>query len=101
MSSKTICDIYRSPKKEGLYLYVPKLKGLADVPDALLTMFGKPELAFALVLTPEKKLAKEDITKVLSDLSEKGYFLQLPAIEQDDAMQAIAQHNNKLSSKPS
>ncbi len=97
MSDKTICDIYRSPKKEGLYLYVPKAKGLSDVPEPLLTMFGKPELAFTLVLTPEKKLAKEDITKVLSGLSEKGYFLQLPIVEQDDAMQAIAQHNSKLS----
>ncbi|HEY7773920.1 MAG TPA: YcgL domain-containing protein [Marinagarivorans sp.] len=93
---KIICDIYRSPKKEGLYLYVPKQKGLADVPEALMGMFGKPLLAFSLLLTPEKKLGKEDIVKVLASLDEKGYFLQLPPSDQDDYMQDINQHNSKL-----
>ena len=93
---KTICDIYRSPKKDGLYLYVPKLKGLVDVPEPLLEMFGKPQLAFSFVLTPEKQLVKEDIVKVLASLSEKGYFLQLPPASEDDYMQAINQHNSKL-----
>lgn len=93
---KTICDIYRSPKKEGLYLYVPKIKGLADVPEPLLEMFGQPQLAFSMVLTPEKKLVKEDIAKVSASLSEKGYFLQLPPASEDDYMQAINQHNSKL-----
>ena len=97
MSDKLICDIYRSPKREALYLYVPKLKGLKEVPAALLDMFGKPELAFTMVLTPEKKLAKEDTAKVIEALREKNYFLQLPPVDNDDDyMQAIAQHNSKI-----
>jgi uncharacterized protein YcgL (UPF0745 family) len=75
---------------------VPKLKGLIDVPEALIEMFGKPELAFSLVLTPDKKLIKEDITKVLSALEDKGYFLQLPPVSDDDYMQTINRHNSKI-----
>ena len=96
-SDKIICDIYRSPKKDQLYLYVPKLQGLKGVPAALLEMFGTPALAFTMVLTVDKKLAKEDATKVMAALVEQGYFLQLPPVNDDDAyMQAIAQHNCKI-----
>ena len=91
MSEKVLCDIYRSPKKPELYLYVPKLKGLDDVPEQLLTMFGKPELAFSLLLTPERKLAKEDTAKVMESLQENGYFLQLPPVKEADYMDTIAQ----------
>lgn len=93
-----ICDIYRSSKKPDLYLYVPKQKGLKEVPAALLDLFGKPELAFSLLLTNERKLAKEDIELVLQSLKEKGYFLQLPRVENDEEMQRIAELNSKMSS---
>ncbi len=96
MSEKIICNIYRSTKRDGLYLYVPKAKDLVDVPEALLTMFGRPELAFSLLLTPERKLGKEDIQSVLNSLHEKGYFLQLPPVDNDDYMKAINQHNHKM-----
>lgn len=96
MNLKIVCDIYRSPKKENLYLYVPKAKGLTAVPEALLGMFGKPQHAFSLLLTPERKLGKEDIHSVLKALNEKGYFLQLPPVEADDEMTAIHQKNHKL-----
>lgn len=98
MIDKMICDIFRSSKKPDLYLYVPKQKGLKEVPAALLDLFGKPELAFSLLLTNERKLAKEDIELVLQSLKEKGYFLQLPRVENDEEMQRIAELNSKMSS---
>ena len=95
---KIICDIYRSPKKDQLYLYVPKTIGLKDVPEALLSMFGRPQFAFTMLLTPEKKLVKEDAAKVMAVLQEQGYFLQLPPVNNDDDyMLDIARHNSKLS----
>ena len=98
MNDKILCDIFRSTKKADLYLYVPKLKGLKDVPSPLLDLFGKPELAFSLLLTKERKLAKENIELVMQSLEEKGYFLQLPRVENDEEMQRIAELNSKLSS---
>ena len=80
---KRICSIYRSPKKNEMYLYVLKSDALARVPEGLLAGFGKPVHAFDLVLTPERALAREDITKVLANLGTQGYHLQMPPPEEE------------------
>lgn len=96
--TKVICDIYKSPKKEGLYVYVDKLKGLTRLPEALLTYFGEPQLALSLVLEPTRKLANADIDVVLKDIAEKGFYLQMPTNEEmDEYMLEISKKNSKLS----
>lgn len=92
---KIITSIYRSAKKEGMYLYVEKQKGLEPVPEALLELFGTPQHAMTLLITPERKLARADTAKVLAGLEEKGYYLQMPP-SGEDYMQSINQHNSKL-----
>ena len=93
---KKICTIYRSPKKEGMYLYVDKAQDLTRVPDALLKQFGKPEHAMVLLLHPERELANVDVMQVISDIDEKGFFLQMPPVQQDDYMKSIHEKNNKM-----
>lgn len=80
---KRICSIYRSPRKREMYLYVDKRDALERVPEGLLAAFGAPQHAFDLVLSPERKLAREDITKVLENLEKQGYHLQMPPPEDD------------------
>ncbi|QKZ06490.1 MULTISPECIES: YcgL domain-containing protein [Pseudomonas] len=80
---KRICSIYKSPRKNEMYLYVLKSDALARVPDGLLTVFGKPVHAFDMVLTPERTLAREDITQVLANLDSQGYHLQMPPPEEE------------------
>jgi uncharacterized protein YcgL (UPF0745 family) len=80
---KRICSIYKSPRKNEMYLYVLKSDALKRVPEGLLTVFGKPVLAFELVLTPERALAREDITQVLANLESQGYHLQMPPPEDE------------------
>ncbi|MGP4956101.1 YcgL domain-containing protein [Pseudomonas helleri] len=80
---KHICSIYRSPKRSGMYLYVLKAEALERVPETLLSGFGKPQHAFDLVLTPERTLVREDIGKVLENLKEQGYHLQMPPAEDE------------------
>jgi uncharacterized protein len=75
---KVIVSIYRSPKKEGMYLYVDKREGLERVPEPLLKQFGEAELAMTLLLTPERKLARVEAPKVLEAIGEQGFFLQMP-----------------------
>ncbi|EJN37355.1 hypothetical protein PMI38_03204 [Pseudomonas sp. GM84] len=75
---KRICSIYKSPRKNEMYLYVLKADGLERVPEGLLPFFGTPRHAFDLVLSPERKLAREDIAKVLENLDNQGYHLQMP-----------------------
>ena len=94
--SKTICIIYRSPKKEGMYLYVNKSEDLSRVPEALLARFGKPEHAMVLVLHPERELARVDVKQVLAELDEKGFFLQMPPSTDDEYMKAIHEKNTKM-----
>ncbi|MGY2292670.1 YcgL domain-containing protein [Pseudomonas sp. SDO528_S397] len=80
---KRICSIYRSPKRAGMYLYVLKSDALERVPEGLVAVFGKPQHAFDLVLTPERKLSQEDITQVLANLDKQGYHLQMPPAEDE------------------
>ena len=92
---KTLCDIYRSPRESEMYLYVSKQQGMQAVPEKLQELFGKPVHVTTLLLTPERKLARADVEKVLNALEEQGYYLQMPPVV-DDEMRAIAAQNTKL-----
>jgi uncharacterized protein YcgL (UPF0745 family) len=74
------CFIYKSLKKDQLYLYVDKKDDFSRVPEDLFNSFGRIEFVMDLELTPERKLAKEDAAKVLESLKTKGFFVQLPPI---------------------
>ena len=76
------CFIYKSLKKDYLYLYLAKKDDLSKVPDALLDHFGKMEFVMAMELSQERKLAKEDAGKVIESLSVQGFFVQLPPQKQ-------------------
>lgn len=80
---KRICSIYKSPRKNEMYLYVLRADALKRVPEALLAAFGVPQHAFDLVLLPGRALAREDISKVLENLDSQGYHLQMPPPEDD------------------
>ena len=80
---KRICSIYKSPRKNEMYLYVLKADALTRVPEGLLAVFGSPAHAFDLVLSPERQLAREDINKVLANIEAQGYHLQMPPAEDE------------------
>ncbi len=95
---KLITQIYRSRKEDGMYLYVKKEEGLTRIPDDLLKLFGKPEPAMVLVLTPEKKLAHAKVDLVMEQIEEKGFYLQLPPRDQqNEEAKQIRSKNSKLS----
>lgn len=80
---KRICSIYKSPRKNEMYLYVDKREALSRVPEALLAVFGAPKHTFDLVLSPERQLAREDINVVLENIEKQGFHLQMPPAEED------------------
>ncbi|PID42182.1 MAG: hypothetical protein CSB48_11675 [Proteobacteria bacterium] len=80
---RVICSVYKSTKKEGMYLYVDKKNKLDGLPEALLQLFGQPVQVVDFLLTPEKKLAEVEAGKVLGEIREKGYFLQMPPQEEN------------------
>lgn len=78
-----MCSVYRSPKKEGMYLYVPKATQMEGVPELLLEKFGVPQHAMDLLLRKDKPLAHADVEKVMDELADKGFYLQLPPAKED------------------
>ncbi len=72
---------FKSPKKQELYLFIPKEKGLESLADELLVMFGEPEHVIDFNLTPERKMPRCDAAKLYEAIQTKGYFMQMPPTE--------------------
>jgi len=85
--------IYKSLKKDELYLYLLKKDDFSEVPEPLLNSFGKIEFVMELEITPERKLAREDVAMVLASLQEKGFFVQVPPTITPNT---LVQKNSKL-----
>ena len=73
-----LCFIYKSLKKDYLYLYIAKQDDFSKVPAALLNSLGKLAFVMELELMPERKLATAEASKVIASLNEQGFFVQLP-----------------------
>lgn len=80
-NATVLCEVFRSPKKEGMYLYIDREEGLERVPEALLTVFGTPESALVFKLTVDRPLANASAPEVMAALSEQGFYLQMPPAE--------------------
>lgn len=78
----TPCYIYKSLKKNELYLYLREKDDFALLPDALYQSVQPIQLVMELALTPDRKLAREDAAKVIASLQDKGYFVQLPPMQE-------------------
>ena len=87
-----LCHIYRSNRKIDTYLYLVDKDDFSVIPGDLLRVFGEPEFSFSFNLTPGRELAREDTDKVLENLDNQGYHLQLQddvLVEQMLAMKAL------------
>ncbi|MDX1280251.1 YcgL domain-containing protein [Shewanella colwelliana] len=73
-----ICAVYKSRLKADSYLFVEKRNDFERVPEALMAMFGAPQLVMMLPLDKRQHLGLADINKVKVELEQKGYYLQLP-----------------------
>jgi uncharacterized protein YcgL (UPF0745 family) len=78
------CFVYRSLKKPGSFLFVAEKGEFSELPEALLNLFGQPEFSFEFLLTSERTLQIGDAQEILEKIEEQGFYLQLPA-EQEDA----------------
>lgn len=75
---KRVCQIFRSPRKPEMYLYVDKADGLLQVPEPLLAQFGEPQPVMVLALDADRKLARVQAAEVLDKIASQGFFLQMP-----------------------
>jgi uncharacterized protein len=84
MSETIHCHIYRSLRKDGLYLFLLEEADIERLPDAVKKGVGKLEKAMELDISPDRKLARSDPAEVIANLKAQGFHLQLPP--QDEAM---------------
>lgn len=81
--------IYRSPKKEEMYLYLLDKDGFEELEDSLQKVFGTPEFVMVLNLDKRDTLARVDIQAVREALSDQGYYLQMPPRPEDLADRSL------------
>lgn len=93
-----ICDIYRSSKRDEMYLYVARpaqqhqeqqhnqacaeedqpADPFVNVPESMQKAFGRATFVMQLELTEQRKLARVSTMRVLDALQTQGYFVQMP-----------------------
>ncbi len=86
--------VYRSSKKDGLYLYLPNTIDKCELPDAVSLQMGEPELALSFMLTSDRKLGQEDPATVISNIESQGFHIQMPR-DIEDQIATIAQQATK------
>jgi uncharacterized protein YcgL (UPF0745 family) len=82
------CYIYRCARKEDMYLYLAEKDDFSSVPQEIVRSLGNTEFAMELELSPDRKLASEDPTTVITHLSARGFHLQLPRETSVEAIMA-------------
>lgn len=74
-----IAYIYKSHRKDELYLYIVKKDDFSAVPQALYDSMGKqPIFVMEVKLSPERKLARENVETVIKNLANQGFHVQIP-----------------------
>ncbi len=64
--------------RDEMYLYIHEDKTIDDLPEDLIKMVKQLTHVIDLELTPERKLAREDVVQVMKNIKEKGFHLQMP-----------------------
>ncbi len=72
------CWVYRSSRKDAMYLYLAQEDDFENIPKPLLERFGQATLVMKIELHSGRTLAREEITKVMANLRKQGFHLQLP-----------------------
>ena len=78
MAETTHCYIYRSKRKDELYLFLAKEDDFECVPEEIRKNLGHMEKAMELDITPTSTLARSDAEQVIKNLKEHGFHIQLP-----------------------
>ncbi|ORU91058.1 MAG: hypothetical protein A6F72_00625 [Cycloclasticus sp. symbiont of Poecilosclerida sp. N] len=74
---KVACAIYKTSKRDGLYLYVKEQDNFSDVPEEVMAHFPVPEHVFDLELSASRPLIREDVFIVIENLQKQGFHLQM------------------------
>ena len=69
--------IYRCSRKPDMYIYLAEEDDFSNVPKEIFNSLGIISFAMELEINSDKKLAREDPEKVMANLKENSFHLQL------------------------
>ena len=75
--------VYKSLRKADTYVYLATRDDFARLPEPLRTQLGALQFVLEVALTPDRKLALEDVGVVRENLSLRGFHLQFPPTVED------------------
>jgi uncharacterized protein YcgL (UPF0745 family) len=70
--------VYKSLRKADTYVYLGARDDFARLPEPLRTQLGNLQFVLEVTLTPERKLARDDVAVVRENLVARGFHLQFP-----------------------
>lgn len=73
-----LCAIYKSAKKQGMYLYIAKRDQFDVLPESLRQIFGTPIFVMMFNLAGQKSLIQADNQQVMAQIQQQGFYLQMP-----------------------
>ncbi len=72
------CFVYKSLRKPDTYVFLRKQEGFDVLPPGLAEPLGNFAFVIELELSPQRKLAREDVNVVMANLLAQGFHLQFP-----------------------
>lgn len=72
------CFVYKSLRRADTYVYLRERDAFDLLPSSLATTLGPLTFVIELALSPERKLAREDVEAVIANLQGPGFHLQFP-----------------------
>ena len=70
--------VYKSQRKDDTYVYLAKRDGFEQLPEPLRSQLGQLRFVLEVALTPDRKLAREDVARVREHLELRGFHIQFP-----------------------
>ena len=70
--------IYKSLRKGDTFVYLAARDDFARLPEPLRSQLGELSFVLDVALTPERRLAREDVQVVRANLAERGFHIQFP-----------------------
>ncbi len=78
--------VYKSQRKADTYVYLAARDDFERLPESLRTQLGPLQFVLDVALTPQRKLAREDVASVRESLATRGFHLQFPPTLELDPM---------------
>lgn len=81
--------VYKSLRKADTYVYLGARDDFERLPEPLRTQLGRLQFVMEVALTPERKLAREDVAVVRENLAMRGFHLQFPPTVEESSVDKL------------